>query len=66
MICTTNWMERLNKTFRRTTKIRNALPSPKSALVLLGYCAMEVKNTTYKYPIMNFKFEEKLINFDKS
>jgi transposase-like protein len=57
MIYTTNWIERLNKSFRRTTKIRNALPSPKSALILLGYCAMEMEQNIYKYPIMNFKFE---------
>ena len=57
MIYTTNWIERLNKSFIRTTKIRNALPSPKSVLVLLDYWAIEIEQNIYKYPIMNFKFE---------
>jgi len=64
MIYTTNWIERLNKSFRRTTKIRNALPSPKSALILLGYCAIEIEQNIYKYPIMNFKFENKFCKIE--
>jgi len=59
MIYTTNWIERLNKSFRRTLKMRNALPSPKSAITLLGFVAMEMEEKVYSYPIANFKFEEK-------
>lgn len=59
MIYTTNWIERLNKDFRRTLKIRNALPSIESALTLLSAVAMEKEEKCYKYPIHNFKFEER-------
>ena len=38
MIYTTNWIERLNKTIRRTTKIRNTFPNMDSALNLV--CAI--------------------------
>lgn len=60
MIYTTNWIERLNKSFRRTLKMRNALPNPKAALTLLGFTAMEMEQGTYSYPISNFKFNAKL------
>ena len=55
MIYTTNWIERLNKSFRRTLKMRNALPNPKAAITLMGYVAMEMEEGTYSYPITNFK-----------
>jgi len=57
MIYTTNWIERLNKAFRRTLKMRNALPNPRSAITLIGYVAMEMEEKTYSYPIINFKFD---------
>ena len=60
MIYTTNWIERLNKSFRRTLKIRNALPTIQAAFTLLGYVAMDIGNKTYKYPITNFKFDAQL------
>ena len=60
MLYTTNWIERLNKSFRRTLKMRNALPHPSAAITLLGFVAMEMEEGTYSYPINNFKFEEKL------
>ena len=58
MIYTTNWIERLNKSFRRTLKMRNALPNPKAAITLMGYVAMEMTEKTYSYPISNFKFDD--------
>lgn len=58
MIYTTNWIERLNKSFRRTLKMRNALPNPKSAITLMGFVAMEMEEKTYSYPISNFKFDK--------
>jgi len=58
MLYTTNWIERLNKSFKRTTKIRNALPTPNAAMLLLGYVAQQMNENTYKYPISNFKFDE--------
>jgi len=57
MIYTTNWIERLNKSFRRTLRMRNALPNPQSAITLMGYVAMEMEEGTYSYPITNFKYD---------
>lgn len=58
MVYTTNWIERLNKSFRRTLKMRNALPNPKAAITLMGYVAIEMEEGTYSYPITNFKFDQ--------
>jgi transposase-like protein len=58
MIYTTNWIERLNKCFRRTLKMRNALPKPEAAITLIGFVSMEMEQGTYSYPITNFKFDE--------
>lgn len=58
MIYTTNWIERLNKSFRRTLNMRNALPSPRAAITLLGFVAIEMEEKTYSYPITNFTFDK--------
>jgi len=58
MIYTTNWIERLNKAFRRTLNMRNALPTPSAANTLLGFVAMEMGEKTYSYPITNFRFDQ--------
>lgn len=60
MIYTTNWIERLNKSFRRTLKMRNALPNIQSAITLIGFVAMEMEQGAYCYPISNFKFDKLL------
>jgi len=60
MIYTTNWIERLNKEFRRTFKIRNSMPNFESALTLLSKVAMDKEDTYFKYPIYNFKFDKNL------
>lgn len=57
MIYTTNWIERLNKSFRRTLNMRNSLPNPQAAITLLGFVAMEMGEKTYSYPITNFRFD---------
>lgn len=55
MIYTTNWIERLNKTIRRTTKIRNSFPNSDSALNLICALLIEKENTNYrKYPVTAF------------
>lgn len=59
MIYTTNWIERFNKSCRRTLKIRNSFPSPEAALALITSVAIEKGEKKYTYPIHNFKFEEK-------
>jgi len=60
MIYTTNWIERLNKEFRRTFKIRNSMPNYQSALTLLSKVAMDKEDGYMKYPIYKFKFDKKL------
>lgn len=54
MIYTTNWIERLNKEIRRTTKIRNSFPNPQSAMSLICACLIDFENKTYKYPVTAF------------
>lgn len=63
MIYTTNWIERLNKSFRKTLKVRGSLPSVDAALVLLSKVAIDMGNETYSYKIANFKNEKKLFEF---
>ncbi|MCC8071358.1 MAG: IS256 family transposase [Bacteroidales bacterium] len=43
MIYPTNWIERLNRDFRRVTKMRTAMPNEESVLTLMGSVAMEHK-----------------------
>ncbi len=54
MIYTTNWIERLNKSFKRTLKIRNSMPSVESVLRLLSKVALDINNNTYQYPVSRF------------
>lgn len=42
MIYTTNWIERLNRDFRRVTRMRTTMPNEESVLTL-GSVAMEHK-----------------------
>ncbi len=62
MIYTTNWIERLNRDYRRVTRMRGALPNVEAALLLLGHVAMEKKAYFRKIPKLNyeksFKWEE--------
>lgn len=60
MLYTTNWIERLNKSCRRTLKIRNALPTVQSAITLIASVCMEMQEKVYKYPIVSFRYENKL------
>lgn len=60
MIYTTNWIERFNKSARRTLKIRGAFPNADSVLALITSVAIDMTEGHYSYPIYNFKFEEKL------
>ena len=41
MIYTTNWIERLNRDFRRVTRMRIAMPNEESVLTLMGSVAMD-------------------------
>lgn len=55
MIYTTNWIERFNKDIKRTTKIRNSMPSVNSVLTLLSKVAMNKNSGHYHYPIYNLQ-----------
>ena len=61
MIYTTNWIERFNKSCRRTLKIRGAFPSEDAVLALITSVAIDKSQKKYKYPIYNFKFEPRLM-----
>lgn len=58
MIYTTNWIERLNRDYKRTTRMRASMPNPESVLFLLNSVARNQK--AYDYPITNFKNDTKL------
>ena len=51
MLYTTNWIERLNKDFKRTIRMRNSMPSAESVLTLLSKVAMDKNYSRYCYPI---------------
>lgn len=61
MIYTTNWIERLNRNYKRVLRMRSSMPSPESVLFLLGGVAMD--RPEYNYPIYQFKQSKKL-NFN--
>ena len=54
-IYTTNWIERLNRKYRRTIQMRTSMPSEKSVIFLLAAVAMEETKTTYERRIYQFK-----------
>lgn len=58
MIYTTNWIERLNRSYKRTLRMRTSMPSPESVLFLLGSVASSRKE--YDKPIYQFIYEPKL------
>jgi len=58
MIYTTNWIERLNRNYKRTLRMRSSMPSPESVIFLLGSVAC--KRNEYKMPIYQFTYETKL------
>ena len=60
MIYTTNWIERFNKSARRTLKVRGAFPNEESVLALITSTAIEKSDKTYKYPLYIFNLEPKL------
>lgn len=60
MLYTTNWIERFNKSCRRTLKVRGAFPSEESVLAIISSVAIDKGDKHYAYPIYSFKFEPKL------
>jgi len=55
MIYTTNWIERLNRDYRRVTRMRGALPNVEAVLLLLGHVAMDKKAYIRKIPKLNYE-----------
>ena len=53
---TTNWIERLNRKYKRTIKMRTSMPTSKSVLFLLASVAMQETKTTYARKIHQWKF----------
>ncbi len=60
MIYSTNWIERLNRDYKRVLKMRGAMPSQESVLFLMGSVAMEKEYKSYKYPVSAFRDVEEL------
>lgn len=50
MIYTTNWIERLNRDFRRVTRMRTAMPNEDSVITLMGSVAIDHKAFDRKLP----------------
>lgn len=60
MIYSTNWIERLNRDYKRVLKMRGAMPNSESVLFLMGSVAMENTSTCYSYKIAGFSDVELL------
>ena len=58
MIYTTNWIERLNRDFRRVTRMRTAMPNEESVLTLMGSVAMDHK--VFDRALPNITVDKKL------
>ncbi|MGI6572585.1 MAG: IS256 family transposase [Fermentimonas sp.] len=55
MIYSTNWVERLNRDYKRTTRMRGALPNPEATLLLLGRMSMNRKAHGRKLPKLDYE-----------
>jgi len=66
MIYTTNWIERLNRDFRRVLRMRGAMPNEESVIALMAKTAMD--KTTYRRALPGIDrdkelFPEEELNF---
>ncbi|MCC6691567.1 MAG: transposase [Bacteroidia bacterium] len=67
MIYTTNWIERLNRNYKRTLRMRTSMPSPESVLFLMGAVTCKRKNMVslfinlFMRPNYFIKFEKRQI-----
>jgi putative transposase len=62
MVYTNNWIENLNKQIKRTTKIRGAFPTAKSAEKLITLKCMEKEEGYMKYPITSLLVVQDLLD----
>jgi putative transposase len=60
MIYSTNWIERLNRDYKRVLKMRGAMPSANAVLFLMGSVAMEKECKSYNYPVSLFRYVNEL------
>lgn len=58
MVYTANWIERLNRDFRRVTRMRTAMPNEESVLALMGSVAMDHK--AFDRALPNISADKKL------
>lgn len=58
MIYSTNWIERLNRDFKRTTRMRGALPNPEATILLLAGVAMNKKAYLRKVPKLDYEQDQ--------
>ncbi len=55
MLYSTNWVERLNRDYKRTSRMRGALPNADATILLLGYVAMTRSAYQRKVPKLNYE-----------
>ena len=60
MIYSTNWIERLNRDYKRVLKMRGALPNADAAILLMAQVALSRKAFERKIPKLNAD----IINFE--
>ncbi len=60
MIYTTNWIERLNKDFKRVLKMRGVMPNQDAVILLMANVSMNKE--VFKYPIYNFLESRLFVN----
>lgn len=58
MIYSTNWVERLNRDYKRTTRMRGALPNPDATILLLAGVSMSKKAYGRKVPKLDYENEK--------
>jgi len=66
MIYTTNWIERLNSFYKRTLKMRGALPSAEAVLFLMGRVACEKTQISYARSLPLFEDWDALREHNKN
>lgn len=62
MIYTTNWIERLNRDFRRVLRMRASMPGEHSVITLIGKVAMDKK--AYRRVVPKLDYDEGLFGTD--
>jgi putative transposase len=62
MIYSTNWIERLNRDYKRTLRMRGVMPDPASVLLLIGNVAMT--RTAFDKKVASLGYETNLFDWD--